>query len=219
MTLHCAICQREVQFVADPYDLPDGVGMAVEEGGEIYCSRCFIERRERATRERTAASASSAASSTASPTCRVCGKKLARGEVGMCYSCYVEQERSKFPQCGVCGALLPRTRGWRDPLAPWVTVTVGATNDHLDSRDVYWIDRGSAGRPQDVPLCLECAERYTPEEGWLWKWEKGRLYIISTVNWSRYEQPDIPTLQRAREEALRELQRQIEKFGELPPEG
>ena len=196
MTLHCAICSREVMFVADPYDLPEGVGMAVEDAGKIYCSRCFIELRERATSERATPATSSAAHAPA--TCRVCGKKLARGEVGMCYSCYVQQERSRFPQCDACGALLPRTRGWRDPLAPKMRVE--------RSQYQMWHERTAV-----TLLCLACAERYTPEEGWLWVWENGALWIT----WAPWE----PELQRRKEEALQELLRRIEQFGELPPKG
>jgi hypothetical protein len=96
-------------------------------------------------------------------------------------------------------------------------VTVGVEIDHLDPRDTGWIQKGSAGRDKDVPICLACASRYTSEEGWLWRWEEGRLWILSTKNWDRRDVPDLPSLQRAREEALQELERRIREWGELPP--
>jgi hypothetical protein len=70
----------------------------------------------------------------------------------------------------------------------------------------YWYERTAT-----VALCLACAERYSPEEGWKWEWEGGDLWIV----WAPWE----PEEQRrgAKEAALQELQRRIERFGELPP--
>jgi hypothetical protein len=196
--MRCVVCSREVMFVADPYDLPEGVGMAVEEGGVVYCSRCFVERRERGG-GRQERQEQQREQQKPKSTCRVCGRELARGEVGMCASCFYEHERASFPACGVCGALLPRTRGWREPLAPRVR---GEANNYH-----WWHER-----TQVHFLCLACAERYAPEDGWLWTWEKGELWLL----WAPWE----PEQKRkeAKETSLQLLQRRIAEFGELPPQ-